>query len=100
MPPGPEPHLTLVLTDAEREEPLRHCGRRRCTQRLALRVRIVPACADGTPVSRVAPEQKVSNNTAVKWRRRFVERREGLPDEPWPGAPHTVSDGSSATGRS
>ena len=51
------------------------------------------ACADGTPVSRVAAELGVARTTAGKWRSRFLAARlEGLSDEPRPGRPRAVTD--------
>jgi transposase len=52
-------------------------ARRKRAQALALRARIVLACAED-----------VDEGTVSKWRRRFVERRiDGLHDEPRSGAP-------------
>jgi transposase len=60
---------------------------------LALRCRIVLACAEGTPNYLVAKRLGVNQATVRKWRTRFVNRRlEGLADEPRPGAPRTITD--------
>jgi len=63
---------------------------------LALRARIVLACAagpPGPPVSRVAAELGLSRDTVRKWRSRFLARRlAGLRDAPRPGAPRTITD--------
>ncbi|WP_371666728.1 helix-turn-helix domain-containing protein [Streptomyces sp. NBC_00289] len=53
---------------------------------LAERARIVLACAEGKPNTRVAAEFKVTAETVRKWRSRFVDQRmAGLADEPRPG---------------
>jgi polyphosphate kinase len=63
---------------------------------LALRARIVLACAAGParrPVSRVAAELGLSRDTVRKWRSRFLAQRlAGLGDAPRPGAPRTITD--------
>ncbi len=60
---------------------------------MALRCRIVLACAEGTPNYLVAKRLGVNQATVRKWRTRFVNRRlEGLADEPRPGAPRTITD--------
>ena len=67
---------------------------------LALRARIVLACAAappdlpaGQPVSRVAAELGLSRDTVRKWRSRFLAQRlAGLRDAPRPGAPRTITD--------
>jgi len=83
----------LGLSEAETEE-LRRLERRRTTaQALALRARIVLACAEGHSNTEVARRCRVTRPTVGKWRQRFVERRlDGLHDEPRPGHPRTVSD--------
>jgi transposase len=83
----------LVLSDDERRVLEGWARRRKTAQALALRSRIVLACADGSAVSAVAAELGVSRATAGKWRSRFLESRlEGLSDEPRPGRPRTVTD--------
>jgi transposase len=62
-------------------------------QALALRCRIVLACAEGATNSEVAARLGVSRSTVAKWRSRFVERRlDGLHDEPRPGGPRKIID--------
>ena len=83
----------LVLTDEERQVLEGWARRRKTAQALALRSRIILACADGAGVSTVAAELGISRTTAGKWRSRFLETRlKGLSDEPRPGRPRTVTD--------
>ena len=83
----------LVLSDDERRVLEGWARRRKTAQALALRSRIILACAGGAGVSAVAADLGVSRTTAGKWRSRFLEARlEGLSDEPRPGRPRTVTD--------
>jgi transposase len=83
----------LVLTDEERQVLEAWARRRKTAQALALRSRVVLACAGGAAVSAVAADLGISRATAGKWRSRFLESRlEGLSDEPRPGRPRTVTD--------
>src|SRR5215218_855042 len=83
----------LALTDDERATLERWARRRNSSQALALRCRIVLACAEGHSNQAVADRLGVSKPTVTKWRSRFVARRlEGLADEPRPGAARTITD--------
>lgn len=87
------PVAELVLGDVERETLERWARRPKSAQALALRCRIVLACAEGRSNTEVAERLGVSRATVGKWRARFVERRlDGLLDEPRPGAPRTIGD--------
>jgi transposase len=91
-PPGPK-LPELALTDEERTTLQRWARRAKSSQALALRCRIVLACAQGASDAAVAERLGTSRPTVTKWRSRFVARRlEGLADEPRPGAARTVSD--------
>src|SRR5438552_4932294 len=83
----------LVLSDAERRILQGWATRRKTAQGLALRARIVLACAEGGPNIAVAARLGVSRGTVTRWRARFLARRlDGLGDEPRPGVPRTISD--------
>ncbi len=87
------PRAELTLTDDERDRLERWARRRRSSQALALRCRIVLACAEGLSNKEVAGRVGVSLPTVGKWRRRFLESRlDGLSDEPRPGRPATITD--------
>ena len=84
---------TLCLTDEEWTELKALASRRKTAQALALRARIILACAEGGENKEVAAKLGVVEMTVGKWRRRFVQDRvEGLRDEPRPGAPRTIND--------
>src|SRR6266511_5574140 len=85
--------VLLVLTDEEREMLVRWSRRAKSSQALALRCRIVLACAQGTTNKAVAAELGVWPQTVTKWRARFITGRlAGLVDEPRPGALRTITD--------
>jgi transposase len=87
------PKAELVLSGEERETLLRWSRRATSAQALALRCRIVLACAEGASNQQVAQELGVHAVTVGKWRARFVrDRLEGLSDEPRPGPVRTVTD--------
>ncbi len=83
----------LKLTQAENNRLVEWTRRHKTSQALALRARIVVACAQGTANREVAIRLRVTQQTVGKWRQRFVERRlDGLLDEPRPGAPRQMGD--------
>ena len=83
----------VVLSEEERDTLERWARRPKSAQSLALRCRIVLACAEGGHVNEVAARLGLYPGTVGKWRRRFLQRRlEGLHDEPRPGAPRTIRD--------
>ena len=90
----PGPKLVPVVLNEQEREVLELLVRRRSTaQALALRARIVLACADGLSNSEVARLTGASRPTVTTWRSRFLAGRvDGLFDEPRPGRPRTVSD--------
>ena len=87
------PKRELVLSDDERDTLERWARRRTTAQALALRCRIVLACAEGGNNLEVAARLGVGDHTVGKWRNRFIDRRlDGLHDEPRPGKPRTIGD--------
>jgi transposase len=87
------PKAPLVLTEEERQTLERWARRRTSAQAVALRARIVLACAEGATNKAVAERLEIWPQTVAKWRGRFVrERLEGLADEPRPGRPRTIAD--------
>ena len=91
MVPSPKV-VPLDLTDDERLT-LTASARRKTSQALADRSRVILACAAGGTLSGVAAELGVSRDMVSKWRARFLEKRlAGLTDEPRPGRPRLISD--------
>ena len=87
----PTPELTL--DEEEHAELRRLASRATSEQRIALRARIVLACAEGLSAIAVAEKLDITRATVGKWRGRFVEKRlDGLLDEPRPGKPRKISD--------
>ena len=87
------PKAALIVTDTERTELIRLTRRTHVNRALAVRARLVLACADQAPNTVVARRHRTTNTTVGKWRKRFVDNRlDGLYDEPRVGAPRTISD--------
>ena len=93
MPRTGRPTVAIELSDVERETLLRWARRHKSSQALALRSRVVLACANGLSNDAAAKAEGVHPSTVSKWRHRFaVDRLEGLSDAPRPGAQRSVSD--------
>jgi transposase len=87
------PKAPLVLTDDERATLERWARRAKTSQVLALRCKIILACATGVTNKAVAEQLGVWPQTVTKWRGRFLHGRlEALTDEPRPGRPRTIAD--------
>ncbi len=82
-----------MLTRDERAELERVARRPKSAQQLALRARIVLACAEGATNQAVAKRLEIAGATVGKWRERFrTQRFAGLSDELRSGAPRTITD--------
>jgi transposase len=80
------------LTAEERDQLTRWARRAKSSQALALRSKIVLACAEGRDNKEVAGQLLCNQVTVGKWRARFVEHRlDGLTDEQRTGRPATIS---------
>ncbi len=83
----------LELGEAERAALEALAVRRRTAQGLALRARIVLACAETGSPRLVGAQLDVHPDTVRKWRHRFARQRlDGLRDEPRSGAPRKIGD--------
>jgi transposase len=88
--PG-RPKACLALTGAEREQLTRWARRGKTSQVLALRAKIVLACADGRDNKVVAAEFRVGEHMVARWRGGFARKRlDGLTDEKRPGRPPSI----------
>ena len=87
------PTPDVVLSETEQETLVRWARRPKSAQALALRCRIVLACAAGHTNGEIAAELACNRTTVGKWRRRFADMRlDGLIDEPRPGRPRSLTD--------
>jgi len=89
----PRTRKYVELTLEERSKLESWSRRSTAQQRLAIRARIILACADKITNRQVAARLNVAAQTVGKWRERFqAERLAGLTDEPRPGKPRSISD--------
>jgi transposase len=83
----------LTLTMEENNRLVEWVRRRKSAQALALRARIVLACAQGQLNGEVADHLHITAQTVGRWRQRFIDQRlDGLLDAPRPGQPRKISD--------
>ena len=85
--------VEVVLDEEQREILERWARRRRSSQALAFRCRVVLAAAAGRSSTEIAAELGCTPSTVGRWRGRFALRGlDGLHDEPRPGKPRSISD--------
>jgi len=87
------PKKPIVLSEEDQDKLTMIARRRKSTQALAMRARIVLGCAQGLSNLEVAQKLHITGATVGKWRERFRQGGlEGLLDEPRVGAPRTITD--------
>jgi len=87
------PVAKMTLTAEEYATLQGWAQRPKTAQALALRARIVLACAEGKSNTVVSGALQLCRQTVGKWRGRFLAQRlDGLLDEPRPGAPRRIGD--------
>ena len=98
----PSPKAKEVILSEEEQTSLEQLVRRHNVgQQIALRARIILAAGQGRTSSAISREQKVSINTAQRWRNRFAKAKtisyddlslaDRLQDGPRSGAPARIS---------
>lgn len=87
------PKREVKLTAEERAELLALTKRKKTAQQIAMRARVVLACASDDENQEIAERLGISKQMVCRWRGRFVEGGvDALYDEPRPGAPKKISD--------